>query len=103
MADVLDEVVQELQLVEVFAAGSGGYDWSEFKAWRAPTGRFYWYQDSGCSCYYYGEHFTSAADFSDGDRGALESAFREWVSRDSSNYYVTAQEVIEGLEVLRRL
>lgn len=96
----LDEAVRELQLVEVFTAGGGGYEWSEFAAWRAPSGRFYWYADSGCSCYYYGDSFTAVADFSDGDRDALERAFREWATDDE---YRTVQEVIEGLEKLRRL
>lgn len=97
----LDEAVKQLQLVEVFTAGEGGYEWSEFVAWRAPSGRFYWFADSGCSCYGYGDGFTAVADFSDGDRDALERAFREWAGGNDD--YCTAQEVIEGLEKLRRL
>ncbi len=97
----LDEAVQQLQLVEVFAAGEGGYEWSEFVAWQAPSGRLYWFADSGCSCNGYGDNFSTVADFSDGDRDALERAFRAWAGEN--DYYCTAQQVIEGLEKLRRI
>lgn len=99
--DKLNEAVQQMQLVEVFEAGEYGYDWSIFKAWRAPTGRFYWFADIGCSCYSYGDGFNSAADFGDGDRDALERAFRAWSVDNRS--YCTEHQVIEGLEKLRRL
>lgn len=101
MYEALDGAVRELQLVEVFTCFLGDYDWAEFRAWKAPTGRFFWFGDSGCSCYGYGDGFTAAADFSDGDREALERAFRAWAGDNSG--YSTAQEVIDGVEQLRRL
>lgn len=97
----LEQAVQQMQLVQVFEAGEWDYEWSEFRAWRAPSGRLYWYADSGCSCYGFGDNFTAAGDFGDGDRDALERAFRAWAGENSS--YCTAQEVIEGLEKLRRI
>lgn len=97
----LEEAVQQLRLVHVFSASWNEYSWSEFVAWRAPSGRLYWYQDSGCSCTVFGDNFSAPADFSDGDRDALERAFRAWADANGSCY--TAQEVIEGLETLRRI
>ncbi len=93
----LDEAVQDLQLVEVFEAGDDDYSWNIFKGWKAPSGRFFWFSDSGCSCYGFGDNFTSAADLSDGDRDALERAFREWAVSDDT------VQVIEGVEKLRQL
>lgn len=96
---LLDDAVQALGLVEVFRAGEYDYEWSEFVAWRAPTGRFYWFADSGCSCTCYGDGFNAIADFSDGDRDALEREYRAWAdgSRDAE------PKVPEGLEKIRLL
>lgn len=96
----LDEAIEQLQLVEVFAAGEYDYGWTEFKAWVAPSGRYYWYEDAGCSCFGYGENFTSAADFSDGARTTLERAFRAWRQSNSNR---PIEGVIEGMEKLRQL
>lgn len=96
----LDEAIGQLQLVEVFAAGEYDYEWAIFTAWVAPSGRYYWYADSGCSCTGYGEHFTSAADFSDGARITLERAFRAWRHSVSNR---PVEGVDEAMEKLRRL
>lgn len=101
MYEVLDGAVRELQLTEVYACFLGDYEWAQFRAWRAPSGRFYWFDDSGCSCTGYGDSFTGVTDFSDGDRDGLERAFRAWAGDNSS--YSGAQEVIDGVEQLRRL
>lgn len=96
----LDETVREMQLVEVFSDSTGGYEWAEIRAWRAPSGRFLWFEDSGCSCTSFGDGFDSAADLSDGDRDALERAYRRW--GDGREYY-DGINVIEGVEKLRQL
>jgi hypothetical protein len=97
----LDEAIEQLQLVEVFAAGEYDYEWSEFKAWVAPSGRYYWFADAGCSCRGYGEEtFTSVSDFSDGARSTLERAFRTW---RQENHNRPIEGVIEGMEKLRQL
>lgn len=96
----LDEAIEQLQLVEVFAAGDYDYEWAEFRAWVAPSGRYYWYEDSGCSCTGYGENFTSVADLHDGGRTTLERAFRTWRQSNSSR---PLDGVIEGMEKLRQL
>lgn len=101
MYDTLIEAVLRLQLVEVFGQTGADYEWAEFRAWKAPSGRFYWFEDSGCSCYGYGDGFDSEADFSDGDRDGLERAFRAWARNNPDD--CTAQEVIDGVEQLRRL
>jgi hypothetical protein len=97
----LDEAIGQLQLVEVFAAGEYDYDWAEFRAWVAPSGRYYWFADSGCSCRGYGEDsFYSVSDFSDGARSTLERAFRAW-RQDTSHRPI--EGVDEAMEKLRQL
>jgi hypothetical protein len=98
----LDEAIAQLQLKEVFAVGEYEYEWAEFRAWVAPSGRYYyWFADSGCSCRGYGEEtFYSAANFSDGARSTLERAFRAW-RQDNCNRPV--EGVDEAMEKLRRL
>lgn len=97
--DMLDTAVKALDLVEVFEDGDGGgYDWNVFKAWRSPSGRFYWWDESGCSCNDYGDGFRAASDFGDGDRDALERAYRDWAEGGYSNY-----GVIEGVARIRAL
>ncbi len=97
----LDEAVAQLQLVEVFVTEQNDYEWSRFGTWKAPSGRFYWYADSGCSCYGYGDNFTSVGDFSDGDLDAVERAFRAWAGDNPGE--CPEQEVITGIEKLRRI
>ncbi len=92
----LGNVIRELSLTEVFSVETWDYEWDELTAWRAPSGRFYWYGDSGCSCTSFGENIRSAADLSDGDRDALERALREWCGSDHQKY-------IEGMEKLRQI
>ncbi len=99
----LDEAVRDLQLVEVFEAGDYDYSWNIFKGWKAPSGRFLWYSESGCSCYYFGADFGGIADFGDGDRDALERAFREWAGAGNGLGHTSTQEVIDGVEKLRQL
>ncbi len=97
----LDEAIEQLQLVEVFAAGEYDYDWCEFKSWVAPSGRYYWFEDSGCSCRGYGEDsFTAVSDFSDGTRATLERAFRTWRQGMDGR---PVEGVIEGMEKRRQL
>lgn len=98
--DALETTIIELQLTEVFAVGDYDYEWAEFKAWRAPSGRLYWYDDSGCSCTSFGERFSSAADLGDGERDELERAFRQWAGE---NMRCPAEQVIEGLEKIKQL
>jgi hypothetical protein len=97
----LDEAIGQLQLTEVFAAGDYDYEWAEFRAWVAPSGRYYWFADSGCSCRGYGEEtFNSVSDFSDGARTTLEHAFRAW---RNSNDNRPIEGVDKGMEKLRQL
>ena len=57
----------------------GGYDWTTFHAFWSPSARrFFWYGDSGCSCKEWGDNLESPSDFYDGDKAALQRAFREF-------------------------
>lgn len=96
------ETVETLGLTEVFATGQYDYEWAEFKAWRHPSGRYYWFSDSGCSCSEFGDGFDSAADFEDGDRDALERALRTWHAV-RGEYACPVQVVIECVEKLRQI
>ncbi len=97
----LDEAIEQLQLTEVFAAGEYDYEWAEFKAWVAPSGRYYWYEDSGCSCRGYGEDFTAVADLHDGARTTLERAFRAWRQSNSNRPLDGVDQAMEKLRQLR--
>lgn len=97
----LEEAIERLQLVEVFAVGEYDYEWAEFKAWVAPSGRYYWYEDAGCSCTGYGETFTSVSDFSDGARSTLERAFRAWRQSNTNRPLEGVDEAMEKLRQLR--
>lgn len=99
--ETLWETVEALGLVEVFATGQYDYEWSEFKAWRHPSGRFYWFHDAGCSCSEFGDGYHSAADLGDGDRDALERALRAWHADNS--YGCPDEVIVECVEKLRRL
>lgn len=98
---MLDEAIAQLQLTEVFAAGEYDYEWSEFKAWVAPSGRYYWFEDSGCSCTYYGENFTSVSDLHDGVRSTLERSFRAWRQANDSRPIEGVDAAMEKLRQLR--
>ena len=97
-----DVATLDPQLLEVFTFAGGDYEWAEFRAWKAPTGGFYWYGDSGCSCSQYGDRVTSLADFGNGDRDALERAWRAWMD-DTGYPGKSPQQVIDGVEIIRRL
>ena len=97
----LEEAVQTLGLEPVFTTGQHDYGWAEFAAWRHPSGRYYWFADSGCSCSEFGDGFDSVADFCDGDRDALERALRTWHA--GNEYACPEQEIIDCVEKLRQL
>jgi hypothetical protein len=101
MAITLDETVRDLGLTEVLTTGQHDYSWSEFRAWRHPSGRFYWFADSGCSCSEYGDGFTAPADLGDGDRDALERALRAWHAEHFEE--CPDQVMIDCVEKLRQL
>ncbi|UJQ87193.1 hypothetical protein SEA_BAILEYBLU_55 [Arthrobacter phage BaileyBlu] len=80
----------------------GGYDWSSFHAYYSPSARrFFWYTDSGCSCYGPMESVDSIGDFEVGSREDLIRAWNAWavVTRD---YDVTLDEKISGALEIRR-
>ena len=39
-----------------------GYDWHDGAIYRDADGQLYWYEDSGCSCSYFGEDLNSVDD-----------------------------------------
>lgn len=100
MSDIYHEALQR-QFKEVLDFGDtdDNYHWEDFKAWEAPSGRFYWFTDSGCSCYTFGEGFNGAADFMDGDIEALERAYKAWAEETG----VSASDHIGNLGKLRAL
>ena len=57
--------------VYVTGLRAGGWSWSETAVYYKPdAGRFYWLDEGGCSCNYFGEGDYTLGDFSDGDRDA---------------------------------
>ncbi|GAA1642680.1 hypothetical protein GCM10009700_31860 [Brevibacterium sanguinis] len=69
-------------LINVFSKYEGGYEWESFGAWRDDH-RYYWFSDSGCSCYGPGEEIATLADMENGDAAALARAYKEWASKSS--------------------
>ena len=65
------DVVETEGLIELTAIGEYDYSWSEMKVFYQPKSRrFFWLEDSGCSCYSWGDSIDGFADFSDGDKAA---------------------------------
>ena len=61
--------------VYVTGLRAGGWSWSETAVYYKPdAGRFYWLDEGGCSCNYFGEGDYTLGDFSDGDRDAAPLA-----------------------------
>ena len=71
----IDNVIKTNDLTAVASLSAGGYDWSETGVYfQRSSGRFFVLEDSGCSCYYYGEAVDSLSDLAQTTReGAMES------------------------------
>lgn len=69
-------------LAVVFSKYPGGWEWSAFAAWKDEY-RFYWYEDSGCSCYGPGGGIKSLADMSNGSADDLIRAYVSWAKDDT--------------------
>lgn len=62
-------------LEPVFLEDEGGYEWTAMGAWYSPSQRrFFWVQDSGCSCNSFGDGVRSVEDFQNGSKADLLAA-----------------------------
>lgn len=69
-----------LEIVALIDQGSG-YDWDEMQFYYSPdTRRFYWFEDSGCSCNGFGDGVTSLDDLSNGSREDALRAARKYAA-----------------------
>lgn len=77
----------------------GSYEWDSLEAWYSPSRRrFFWIEDSGCSCNYLGQDVWSLSDFLDGDRDALLRAVR---SKYENAYSPALNECERDMAVVR--
>lgn len=87
--------------VEVADISEGGYDWTEFRAFYSPSARrYFWHGDSGCSCNSWADGIASAANFEDGDKGALRRAW-EFFAKERS-YTFGAADYLNGVEQINK-
>lgn len=88
------DVIKDEGLIDVAEIGEYDYSWSELKVFYQPKSRrFFWLQDSGCSCNGWGDYDSSLADFSDGDKFAAIQAIDDFYpSVKGSNYASTEDE-----------
>ena len=78
----------------------GGYDWAEFKAFYSPSARrYFWHGDSGCSCNGWGDGVSSAESFENGDRDALNRAWKAFA--EENTYNITIDQRQSGTAALR--
>jgi hypothetical protein len=88
--------------VRVHAEYTGGYDWVSNDVFYSPSARrYFWYQDSGCSCYGPMESVDSVEDFSNGDRATALRAWDEWAKGRTEWGELTADEVLAGRMAIR--
>lgn len=81
MFGISDQLLRDTEdWVQVTGVSLGEiYSWEDIIVFWSPTARrYYWYEDSGCSCHYWGENLETVGDFYDGDRKAAERALREF-------------------------
>lgn len=65
----IDDVTKDLDLVLEY--GEWGYSWNITMVWYDPHAEvFYWYNDSGCSCTYFGEGVTNLSQLNVGSKDA---------------------------------
>lgn len=87
------DVIENEGLIEVAAIGEYDYSWSEFKVFYQPSSRrFFWQDDSGCSCYNYGDDMNSLADLCDGDKAAAIRAIDAFYPRVSGLSYASTED-----------
>lgn len=74
----LYELIESEGLVSVAGLTAGGYDWSTVEVYYKPDARrFFWLEESGCSCYGFGDFGPYAlGDFQDGDAQAAIKALK---------------------------
>ena len=75
----------------------GSYDWTTFHAFWSPSARrFFWHGDSWRSCNWWGDNLHRPSDFYDGDKAALQRAFREFAEEkylDAGDALRTADQI----------
>lgn len=76
--------------IEVLIHEVGGYDWDSFHSWLDPeTGKFYWYEDGGCSCNGPLDMVSEVGDLSVGSKDELIRAYKRFADQ---SYYFTEDE-----------
>ncbi len=98
----LEQTIKDMGLTDVLAVRGGHWEWTEFSAWRSPTGRFYWYTDGGCSCHWFAMYFIGPADFKDDTIEDLERAFTTWCGEQRYGW-ITVDQWLGGIQKLREL
>jgi hypothetical protein len=53
---------QKFEVVDQITDNWDSYDWHEAAILRGPDGKLYWYEDSGCSCSYFGMDLNEISD-----------------------------------------
>jgi len=97
------DIVESEGLVEVAAIGEYDYSWSELKMFYQPKARrFFWLEDSGCSCCSWGDSIDGFADFSDGDKAAATRAIETFYATiEGIPYASTAEECAAAKAAVR--
>lgn len=78
-------VAEEHNLQEVVSIGDVGeaysYDWSSFEGYYSPDARkYFWYEDSGCSCNAFGDMVNNLSELCNGNKEDLIRAADNWTS-----------------------
>ena len=84
-----DKIIAENNLVAVDTLSFGdGYSWTEMEVFYSKElDRFFWVQDSGCSCNALWDDIRSLADLCDGSRQNAANAVRTLAEANRSEYY----------------
>jgi hypothetical protein len=85
----IEEAQQQVSGVEgsedwqvVATDDEGCYDWSAISVFWSPSARkYFWYQDSGCSCTDHMDYVTGIGDFEVGDKADVLRVTGNWSDR----------------------
>lgn len=74
----LYDLIEKEGLVPVAGLHAGGWEWAAIEVYYKPDARrFFWLEESGCSCYGFGDYAPYSLDeFGDGDRNAAIAALK---------------------------
>ncbi|WP_025157209.1 DUF7574 domain-containing protein [Leifsonia aquatica] len=87
---------------EVFHEETGGYEWSGIAGWYSPSrDRYFWLEDSGCSCNGFGDSASSIEDFSNGSRADMLRAAEGYLRVDGRYADFTVEERARALAAIR--